>query len=82
MYNVLLTRRALNDLDALQKQDRVRIIKKLKEYSTAPLKYALKLEKPKMGTYRLRVGDYRIIFDIDGENMVILRIGLRKSIYR
>ncbi|WP_456486560.1 type II toxin-antitoxin system RelE family toxin [Candidatus Alkanophaga liquidiphilum] len=37
---------------------------------------------PKIGTYRFRIGDYRIIFDIDDDNMVILRIGHRKSIYK
>ncbi|WP_457554830.1 type II toxin-antitoxin system RelE family toxin [Candidatus Pyrohabitans sp.] len=28
------------------------------------------------------IGDYRVIFDVDGDNIVILRIGHRKSIYR
>nr|MDO8128705.1 type II toxin-antitoxin system RelE/ParE family toxin [Candidatus Wukongarchaeota archaeon] len=28
------------------------------------------------------MGKYRVIFDINGENMVILRIGHRKSIYK
>ncbi|MEX2720679.1 MAG: type II toxin-antitoxin system RelE/ParE family toxin [Candidatus Wukongarchaeota archaeon] len=35
-----------------------------------------------MRTYRFRIGKYRVIFDINGENMVILRIGHRKSIYK
>jgi mRNA interferase RelE/StbE len=36
----------------------------------------------KIGTYRFRIGDYRAIFDIDGENIVILRIGHRRDIYK
>jgi mRNA interferase RelE/StbE len=28
------------------------------------------------------VGDYRVVFDLDGENLVILRIGHRKDIYK
>ncbi len=81
MYKVLLTQRALKDLDVIEKQERSRIIKKLKEYANEPLKHARKLTIPKIGTYRFRIGDYRVIFDIDGENIVILRIGHRKSIY-
>jgi len=82
MYKVLLTQRALNDLDGLEKQDRVRIIKKLKEYASKPLRDTRKLESPKIGTYRFRVGDFRVVFDIDGENLVVLRVGHRKTIYR
>ena len=81
MYKVLLTQRALKDLDALEKQVRIRIIKKLKEYASKPLRDTRKLESPKIGTYRFRVGDYRV-FDIDGENLVVLRAGHRKTIYR
>jgi len=37
---------------------------------------------PKIGTYRFRMGDYRVIFDTEDENIVILRIGHRRSIYK
>ena len=32
--------------------------------------------------YRLRVGDYRIIFDMDGNNLLIEAIGNRGQIYK
>ncbi|HJH28326.1 MAG TPA: hypothetical protein C5S51_01315 [Methanosarcinaceae archaeon] len=35
-----------------------------------------------MGTYIFRIGEYRAIFDIDGGNIVILRLGHRKNIYK
>ncbi|HET53907.1 MAG TPA: hypothetical protein ENN33_01670 [Ignavibacteria bacterium] len=41
-----------------------------------------KLSNPILGTYRNRVGDYRIIFDIDQKNIVVLRLGHRKEIYK
>lgn len=37
---------------------------------------------PKIGTYRFRTGDYRVIFDIEGKDIVILRAGHRKEIYK
>jgi len=57
-------------------------LNKLAEYSKEPLEYARKLVNPKIGTYRFRIGDYRAIFDIEGEDIVILRIGHRKDIYK
>ncbi|ACK42565.1 hypothetical protein Dtur_1287 [Dictyoglomus turgidum DSM 6724] len=34
-------------------------------YAVDPLKYARKLISQKIGTYRFRIGDYRVIFDKD-----------------
>jgi mRNA interferase RelE/StbE len=82
MYKVVFTQRALKDLENIDKEIQNRIAAKLKECSKEPLRYARKLISPKLGTYRFRVGDYRVIFDIDRENIVILRIGHRKSIYK
>lgn len=82
MYKVVFTQRALKDLENIDKEMQNRIATKLKEYSKEPLRYARKLISPQIGTYRFRVGDYRVIFDIDHENIVILRIGHRKSIYK
>ena len=46
------------------------------------MKYAQKLSDPRLGTYRFRVGEYRVIFDLEGSEIVILRVGHRKEIYR
>ena len=32
--------------------------------------------------YRLRVGDYRILFEIEGEKLIIYRIRHRKDAYK
>jgi len=37
---------------------------------------------PALGTYRFRIGDYRVIFDIEGKDIVALRVGHRRDIYR
>lgn len=82
MYKVVFTQKALKDLENIDKETQNRIATKLKEYSKEPLRHARRLISPQIGTYRFRVGDYRVIFDIDRENIVILRIGHRKSIYK
>jgi len=82
MYKIVFTQRALKDLENVDKETQNRIAMKLKEYAKEPSKYARKLINPKIGTYRFRIGSHRVVFDIDDENMVILRIGHRKNIYR
>jgi len=81
MYKIVFTQRALRDLDTIDTNTQQRIALKLKEYAYEPRKYARKLSHAKIGTYRIRIGDYRVIFDIDDATIVILRIGHRSSIY-
>jgi len=59
-----------------------RIGKTLLRYLEDPFKYAEKLTDPKLGTYRFRIGDYRVIFDMEETDIVVLRVGHRKDIYR
>ena len=82
MYKILFTNRSLKDLENIDPATQKRIAAKLKEYSAEPLKYSKKLLNTNLGSYRFRIGDYRVIFDIDKENIVILRIGHRKNIYK
>ena len=82
MYNVIFTQKAFKDWKNLDKDTQSRIAAKLKKYAKEPLKFARKLINPKIGTYRFRIGDYRIIFDINYDDIVILRIGHRKNIYK
>lgn len=69
-------------MEKLDESIQQKIIAKLREYAQEPLNHAKKLISPKIGTYRFRIGDYRVIFDIDEENIIILRIGHRKKIYQ
>lgn len=82
MYKILFTHTSLKDLENIDKSTQKRIAAKLKEYSAAPLKYSKKLINSNLGSYRFRIGDYRVIFDIEEENIVILKIGHRKNIYK
>jgi mRNA interferase RelE/StbE len=82
VYELLLTSTAERDLKKLDEQTRVRIIKKLKESLVNPLKSAKRLVGTGMVLYRIRIGDYRVIFELDGLKMVVHRIGHRREIYR
>ncbi len=51
-------------------------------FAEDPLQYAIKLTEPAIGQYRFRVGDYRIVFDIQEGKIVVHAVGDRKNIYR
>jgi len=59
-----------------------RLKEKLLRYSEDPLRYAVKLTEESIGQYRFRVGDYRIVFDLKGDALLVLAVGHRKDIYR
>jgi mRNA interferase RelE/StbE len=60
---------------------KVRILNKLRELSVDPLAHARKLSDQRIGTFRLRIGDYRVVFDYLDDKVVVLRVGDRKDIY-
>ena len=82
MFDILLTQTAIKDLRKIDIQEQKRIVNKLKEFRNNPIQYASKLKNKKIGSYRFRIGDFRVIFDLDKDNIVILRIGHRKDIYK
>ena len=81
-YKIVYTSRAAKDLAKLEPSAKERIRETLERYMEAPLDYARKMVDPALGSYRFRIGDYRIIFDIESEELVILRVGHRREIYR
>jgi len=81
-YKLIYTQRAERDLAKLDIKTKERIGKTLLRFQEEPLKYAEKLSNPILGSFRFRIGDYRIIVDIGESEIVILRVGHRKEIYR
>ena len=81
-YSLVYTRRAVRDIDQLEGRIKKRIGETLRRYSEEPFRYANKLTDPRLGSYRFRIGEYRVIFDFDGNEIVVLRVGHRKDIYR
>jgi len=81
-YNLIYTRRAERDIRKLEPNTKERIGKTLLRYAEDPLRFAEKLSDPILGEYRFRIGDYRIIFDIEADEIVVLRVGHRREIYQ
>ena len=81
-YEVLYTRRAVRDIESLDSIIKKRIASKLVLFSQDPFQFSEKLTNLKLGQYRARVGNYRIVFDVHGHKLIILRVGHRREIYR
>jgi mRNA interferase RelE/StbE len=81
-YTLIYTQRAEKDIAGLDSKAKERIGKTLLRYQDEPLRYAEKLSDPILGSYRFRIGDYRVIFDIEADEIVVLRVGHRREIYR
>jgi len=75
---------ALRQLSSLDINVQKRIAEKLKFYSsqTQPLRFAEKLTDSRFGQWRFRIGEYRALFDVESDRIVVLAVGHRKEIYR
>ena len=82
MYEIIFSRKAKKQLFKLERTIQERIIFALERIRIRPEDYLTKL----IGDpgYKLRVGDYRVIMDIDKTNLLVLviEIGHRKDIYK
>lgn len=80
-YEVIFSDKVLRQIKKLEKNVQERIIAVLERIRVRPESYVTKL----VGDpgYKLRVGDYRVIMDIDNKilRILILKVGHRKNIY-
>lgn len=59
-HNLVYTERAVRDINALDITIKGRIEKTLLRFANDPLIYAVRLTDPILGSYRFRIGDYRL----------------------
>ena len=70
------------DLPKIDNKNKAMIKRAIKErLATQPEKYGSPLRRTLKGYWKLRVGDYRVIFKISGYDIFILGIMNRKSVY-
>jgi len=71
------------DLPRIDPDNRARIKRAVEErIMTAPHEYAIPLRKTLKGYWKLRVGDYRVVFKVTNETVSIFCISHRKEVYR
>jgi len=80
MFKIIWDEKAYEGLNKLENSISRRITKKVYELSENPFSKDIKRLKGR-NDFRLRVGDYRVIFSIEENNIQILKVGHRKNIY-
>jgi mRNA interferase RelE/StbE len=82
MYEIIFDDKVIEYLEKLQYPTKKRIFKKIISTKENPFRYFESLTG--RNEYKLRIGDYRVIADIDQTNKKInvLFVGHRKNVYK
>ncbi|HEX5037464.1 MAG TPA: type II toxin-antitoxin system RelE/ParE family toxin [bacterium] len=85
-YKIEFTKSAAKEFDGLPKPVREKTVEALKFLSANPYSELLKIKKLKGADslYRIRIGDYRVVYEVKNAILLILviKIGHRKDVYR
>jgi len=81
VFEVYLSRQAKKFLEMLDENSRKRIKEKLRLLADNPFSLPYKKIKGRESTYRIRIGDYRVIYSVRGKEVRILKIDKRERIY-
>jgi len=75
---------AIRDIKKLPKFIQKRIITKLDFFCKQenPLLFAKPLTDHRTGNFRFRIGEYRVIFDVENDEIKIHHIGHRREVYK
>lgn len=84
MHEILLGNRAERDLRRLPETTFGRVIRKIKALAEKPRPPDCRKLMGSVNDYRIRVGDYRILYEVDDRERVvrILRIRHRRDVYQ
>ncbi len=85
IFDIQLTETAAGDLDSIPDDLRRTILQDINILSTNPFLFGSNVKKLKgfmPPLYRLRSGDYRVLYRVKGETVTIMRVIDRKDLER
>jgi len=84
LYSIRWKHSARKELKKLSKPIILKIIAVIEELSKEPLPKQCRKIIGTEHTYRIRIGDYRIIYSLESKQLLIeiIRVGHRKNIYK
>lgn len=82
-YNLLFKASAEKELRAITKPYLEKILQRIEMLSRTPRPHGIQMLRGEERYYRLRQGDYRIIYEIDdaAKLVTIIKIGHRREVY-
>ena len=83
-YRIEFAPRAARDFKSLDGSIRGRIKQRIDSLAENPYPSGIKKIEGEVELYRLRVGDYRILYQVKGKILLILIVGIghRRDVYR
>lgn len=84
MYELFIVRHAEKDLDSLPRAEFERVLGKIQNLASQPFPPGAKKLSGEENSWRIRVGDYRILYAVDQpkKQIVIFRVRHRREVYR
>lgn len=84
MYDVLLERSAERDLKRLDRREFQRIVPALEALAGDPRPKGCRKMSGSVSDWRIRVGDYRVVYEIDdgAKEVRVMRVRHRSNVYR
>ena len=84
MYKITYSKLVKKDLKKIQKNDLNQIIKKIKSLAIDPFPVGATILRGEGKMFRVRQGDYRIIYKIQNQELIVLivKVGHRSDVYR
>jgi mRNA interferase RelE/StbE len=80
-YRIEFKPRALKDLDSLQRDDARRVVERIHRMRNN-LEGDVKRLTNYTPEYRMRVGDFRVLFELAGNQVTVYRVVNRRDAYR
>ncbi len=84
-FRILLSPKAAKDIKKLERQVLSKVDKALLSLAKNPYPRGIKiLQDTKLPQCRIRIGDYRILYDVFNKDrtVYVIRIGHRKDVYK
>lgn len=84
LYSIQFTPRARRDLDGLDRAVQLRLRTHIDRLAANPVPAGAKKLHADEPYYRIQVGDYRVVYQFDGKQLVVIvvKIGHRREICR
>ena len=82
-YNIEWKHSAARELRKLPRQAVLRILQAVEQLATEPYPPGVRKLVGAQHTYRIRVGDYRVVYNVVSSTLIIqiIRVGHRREIY-
>ncbi len=84
MYHVEITTQAAKELKKLPKPIQGKVVARIRELATEPVPNNAKMMVGYVDTYRIRFSEWRVVYKVQNEKLVVLviKIGNRKNVYK